>query len=119
MEGLREALEQFRGDATLSKRLEETLAPLQAYDRRHGSDLVNTLLTYVAQESIAATADTLFLHRNSVTYRLQRIEEITGLPLRQPEVRRLLLVALTLVKGAPVLPQEHTRGEDIAGQRQE
>ena len=119
IEELRRALEQFPGDATISHRLQEVLAPLREYDGRHGSDLVNTMLTYVTREGIAATADALFLHRNSVVYRLQRIEKLTGLPLRQSEVRQLLLVALTLDDPYRLRPQEHALGAEYASQRQE
>ena len=44
-----------------------------------GASLTHTLLTYVDHNgNIQQTIDTLFVHRNSLNYRFQRIHEITG-----------------------------------------
>ncbi len=44
----------------------------------HGSDLLETLEVYLAEGSIEATARRLFIHANTVRYRLGRIEDVTG-----------------------------------------
>lgn len=75
------------------------LAPLQRHDEGHGSDLVHTLKAYVRHGAhMSATAEALFLHRNSVLYRLQRIEDISGLEVRHPEVRGTLYIAWALTE---------------------
>lgn len=44
-----------------------------------GANLAQTLFTYVFHNgNIQKTIDTLFIHRNSLNYRFQRIHEITG-----------------------------------------
>lgn len=57
----------------LDQRIERTLAPLDS------TQLRDTLVTYLAAEqSIARTAEALFLHPNTVRYRLTRVEESLG-----------------------------------------
>jgi purine catabolism regulator len=69
--------------------------PLVDYDQRRGSDLTNTLSVYFDTGANATeTADRLFLHRNSLLYRLERIQELTGLDLKEPEARFALQLGL-------------------------
>lgn len=69
--------------------------PLEAYDREHGSDLVRTLRAFfVANANASETADRLYLHRNSMTYRLSRIQELTGLDLKDYRARLALQLGL-------------------------
>ena len=55
------------------------ISPLREHDRTRRSDLVRTLKTYFAAGTNASeAADRLFLHRNSMLYRLERIQALTG-----------------------------------------
>ncbi|WP_123029287.1 PucR family transcriptional regulator [Mycolicibacterium stellerae] len=59
--------------------VDRTLGPLIAYDARHSSDMVATLDTFLrCERSWLRTAKELGLHRQTVVYRIQRVEEITG-----------------------------------------
>lgn len=77
------------------------VVPLLDYDHKRGSDLIRTLSVYFDTGTNASeTADRLFLHRNSLLYRLERIQELTGLDLKEPEARLALqLGLLTIRKG--------------------
>ncbi|MFI7442332.1 helix-turn-helix domain-containing protein [Nonomuraea indica] len=56
-----------------------TLEPLLDYDRRHQSDLVRTLATYLdCAGSWNTCAALLHVHVNTVRYRIRRVEELTG-----------------------------------------
>lgn len=69
--------------------------PLAEYDGERRSDLVRTLATYLAVGANASeAADRLFLHRNSLLYRLQRIGDLTGLDLKDPQARLVLQLGL-------------------------
>ena len=69
--------------------------PLLAYDRERRSDLVRTLKVYFAVGANASeAADRLFLHRNSMLYRLARVEKLTGLDLKNPRARLALQLGL-------------------------
>lgn len=93
----REAVDQ--GEASVR----ELLAPLDVLDRqREGAELIRTLQVYLldAGSNIAKTAQLLFLHKNSVKYRVRQINSRLGYPAEKlPEafslytacaVRRLL-----------------------------
>lgn len=55
------------------------LAPLLAYDERVDGDLVKTLRTYLqANAQPGLTASQLHIHRNTLRYRLARIEKLLG-----------------------------------------
>jgi purine catabolism regulator len=75
----------------------EALGRLEAYDRQHGADLLPTLEAYFAAgASPKETAARLHLHRNTVLYRLQRIAEISGHRLDDPQTCLSLQLALRL-----------------------
>ncbi|MGW0999668.1 PucR family transcriptional regulator [Streptomyces sp. NPDC002520] len=55
------------------------LGPVIEYERVHGTPLLATLDAYLAhQRSWQKTADALRVHRQTVLYRIRKIEEITG-----------------------------------------
>jgi sugar diacid utilization regulator len=63
------------------------IGTLLAYDQQRGADLVRTLSHYLDRGgSYEATASALIVHRNTLKYRLQRIRQITGLDLSDPDV---------------------------------
>lgn len=78
-----------------AERLREPLARLSR--ERSGSQLRRTLDAWFANgESATATAAALHIHRNTLDYRLRRIEELTGLDLGRSEDRLLLYVSALL-----------------------
>lgn len=72
----------------------EWIGPLIAYDERHGSELVKSLTTYL-KESCAteAAAAALFIHRNTLRYRLSKVSQITGRDLGDADQRFQLELA--------------------------
>ncbi len=59
--------------------VDRVLGDLLAYDTEHGTTLVETLDTFLRlDKSWQLTADEVGVHRQTVAYRLRRIEEITG-----------------------------------------
>jgi DNA-binding PucR family transcriptional regulator len=73
----------------------QLVRPLADHDRERRSDLVRTLKTYFAAGANASeAADRLFLHRNSMIYRLERIQKLTGLDLKDPRARLALQLGL-------------------------
>lgn len=60
----------------------EKLRPIENYDSANGTDLVETCWAYYLNGfSVSATADDMFIHRNSLQYRLKKIEELMNFPL--------------------------------------
>ena len=65
--------------AEIGSYYEEYLGPLLAYDRENGTELVHTLEVYFENnQNIRKTGEALFVHKNSVIYRLKKIEDILG-----------------------------------------
>lgn len=60
------------------------LDPLLSYDEKHNSSLVSTLEVFLAcSGSWAKCAAELHLHVNTLRYRIERIEQLTGRDMRQ------------------------------------
>lgn len=74
---------------------DQVLGPLLAYERADKSNLVDTLRTYLARNgNVAQAAKDLFIHRNTLMYRLERIQQVAGLELDDAETRLRLQLAL-------------------------
>lgn len=57
-----------------------------------------TLSAYLERGGVGEAATALGVHRNTATYRLRRIEALTGWDLADPDLRMSLLLALRLVQ---------------------
>ncbi|OYN96207.1 polyketide synthase regulator [Enemella evansiae] len=92
--GLEQLLLARTDDDTFMPAAESLLEPL----RGDGDVLLSTLAAYLDQESsIAATAEALGVHRNTVTSRVQRIQGTLGVDLHDPGVRLALHLACRAV----------------------
>ena len=77
--------------------LHPAIAKLSAYDRVNQSNLLSTLKTYLENDRNAQRcANLLYLHRNSLQYRVRRIQEIADIDLDNPEVRAYLRLSFML-----------------------
>ena len=57
--------------------LELTLGRLIKYDEEHQSDLVHILDTYLSEDcNLMRTAELLYAHRNTMKYKIAKIQEI-------------------------------------------
>jgi hypothetical protein len=71
------------------------LGPVEEYDARHGSELLRTLDIFLETcGSWQRTADELYVHVNTLRYRMQRIEELTGRRMSSMRDRTDLYLAL-------------------------
>jgi len=70
------------------------LGPLIEHDSARKGALVATLRAYLETGEQQQAAHRLRVHPNTLRYRLDRIREITGLDLEDPETRLNLSVAL-------------------------
>ena len=73
---------------------------LNEYDNTHHTQYCLTLFTYLVNERNAVkTAQTLYLHRNTLKYRIEKIEELMPLDLDSPGIRfRTLSSLYTIIK---------------------
>jgi purine catabolism regulator len=72
------------------------LGRLAEHDRTRSGQLVETLRAYLESGEQQAAAKRLAVHPNTLRYRLDRIREISGLELDDPETRLNLSVALRI-----------------------
>lgn len=74
---------------------DEALGSLLSYDKTHNSNLIQTLEAFFAANcSPKEAASILDVHRNTVLYRLDRIGDISGMDLDDPDTRLRLHLAL-------------------------
>ena len=74
-----------------------TLGALIEYDHRQHADLIKTLEAFFAcHGNLSQTAEMLIVHRNTLLYRMNRINEIAQIDLNRPETRLALHLALTI-----------------------
>ena len=87
-----------QADEGVRDRHADALRRLVEYDRRRQAELCRTLEEYLARRgNISATAQALYVHPNTLRQRLRRIEEITGLDVREGEWL-MIEIALKLLR---------------------
>jgi purine catabolism regulator len=90
----------LEGDPELEAFCREALGPLLDYTG--GGDLLETLEAFCERlGNLSQTAEKLFIHRNSLLYRLERVAQITGMDLDNPDTRLAVHLALKVRKMLP------------------
>ena len=75
----------------------DAIGPLIDYDKENDTDLASTLRTFLEQnQNSTKTAKILFIHYNTLRYRLERINAILGDVLENPQHRLEIELALQL-----------------------
>ena len=86
-----------------------TISPLVAYDSQHDTELVGTLLAFLAHHgSTTETAEAMGLHRHTVGYRLSRVHEVSGLSPYESDGRERLSLGL---KADQILAADERRAQ--------
>ncbi|MGB1253855.1 MAG: PucR family transcriptional regulator, partial [Candidatus Promineifilaceae bacterium] len=76
---------------------DQVIGPLVEYDRDHRSNLVQTIEEFFNHHgNVSKTAEALFIHRNTLLYRLDRIQDLTEHNLDMSDMRLALHIALKL-----------------------
>ncbi len=70
---------------------------LAEYDAQHGGELLETIDVYLAcGRNVSRTSRELFIHRNTLLFRLERIRDLLGMDLEDPDNLLLIEIALRL-----------------------
>jgi DNA-binding PucR family transcriptional regulator len=78
----------------LHQSVQRWLGPLIQYDEARNAELVRSLSEYLERGgSLDQAAETLFIHRSTLKYRLGRIASLTGVDLADPDARFNLQLA--------------------------
>ncbi len=79
--------------------LSPAITCLQEYDQKHSSYFLETLKCYIT--SLCSTQETiqkLHIHRNSLLYRINKIEELTGISLDDYHTRLHLMISFYMIE---------------------
>ena len=91
----------------------ETLEPVVHYDSRYGTELVQTLITYLGNDaSTVKTAGDLFAHRHTIRYRLDRVSELTGLDVDRSADRERLTLGIKAMQLLGRVPEKPSSFSD-------
>ena len=78
--------------------VDDSLLTILRYDKKHDTQYFNTLRSYLINErNIPKTAGALIIHRTTLTYRLQKIQELFHLNLDDAYQRLYLLLSFFLL----------------------
>lgn len=72
---------------------------LEVYDSENSTELVETLYCFLRMErNYGHTAKKMFVHRNTIQYRIEKIKELTELDLEDVQIRMHVLLSLWIKK---------------------
>ncbi|MBR6951612.1 MAG: helix-turn-helix domain-containing protein [Oscillospiraceae bacterium] len=71
---------------------------LRAFDREKGTDYYNTLRCYLqCERSIPRASEKLIIHRSTLEYRMEKIQDLIHLDLEDRDIRLYLLLSFRLI----------------------
>lgn len=74
------------------------LNTLVEYDKNNNTEFVQTLYTYyLSGMNISKSAKSFFIHRNTMDYRISKINEILGMDIRDPDIILALYLSLKIM----------------------
>lgn len=77
--GFYRMLMSYENTAPMQQFANEVLSPIIQYEKKAHTQLMETMWAYFECDcNLQRTADKLFSHKNTVKYRLQRVEQLTG-----------------------------------------
>jgi hypothetical protein len=98
--------DQLEDMVNISQLFHPAVITLANYDRKKNAQLLLTLYVYLSNErSLSLSADKLFVHRNTLLYRLHRINELVDVDLTNEEVRAHIMLSYRMMKNADIPPQ--------------
>lgn len=88
----------FIGNNSISTdKLLNNIKPIIEYDKNNRLDLLKTLKIYFQNNcSLTETASSLFIHKNTLIYRLKKVEELTGYNFKNFQDRVVLYISIIL-----------------------
>ena len=96
--GMERILYSVEDEALLLEMGKNKLEPLMEYDKKHNADFLQTLTCYLKNNgSVKAVADELFIHKNTIVYRMGKIKELLGCDLEDGQERMAYYLACLIV----------------------
>jgi DNA-binding PucR family transcriptional regulator len=100
------------GDTTeLDHFVQRWLGPVIEYDKTHHSELVRSLAEYLERGgALDQAAESLFIHRSTLKYRLGRVADLAGVDLSDPDTRFNLQLATRTLATVGALATSSSEG---------
>jgi len=90
-------LSELKNSEPLGRYFNNTIGRIEAYDRQNNTELLNTLEQYFkCGQNVRETSEVMYLHRNSITYRIKKIEEISERKLNSQDDNFQMQLAILL-----------------------
>ena len=97
--GIYRLLYSVEDKALLNELSGDILRPLTEYDARHHADYVDTLECFLKNGgSIKAVSEEMYIHRNTILYRMANIKNLLDCPLESSEDRMRFMIACMIRK---------------------
>ena len=91
--------DQLADMVSISQLIHPAVITLADHDRQKNAQLLPTLYVYLSNErSLSLAADKLFVHRNTLLYRLHRMNELVNIDLDNEEVRTHIILSYRMIK---------------------
>ena len=85
----------LKDSSVLARIHKKYLAPLIKYDRAKHSDYTKFISAYLKYDGhIKIISEKMYVHRNTVHYKIKKIEDLTGCDLSKLETKTYFLLAL-------------------------
>lgn len=94
--GLYRLLYALRGTPESQAFVDDILGPLLRHERRIAAELFSTLEIVLSGRTLGEAANALQVHYNTVRYRLERVRDLCGLDIENPEHRLRLQLAIKM-----------------------
>ena len=95
-------LKHFSETGDITRYIHPAVLCIARYDEECRTKLLETVREYIQNScSIKKTAEALYLHRNSVIYRLHKAEEVSGLDLNDPDTQFALRMSFCILQVSP------------------
>ena len=89
----------FDNNQLLGATYPDKLKKVLAYDKAHDSTLIPTLEKYLENKgSLALAAEAMHIHKNTVTYRLNKVKSLVDVDINKPKNIPILLLEIKAIK---------------------
>jgi hypothetical protein len=97
--GVYKLLADIKEASIYPKFVQDTLGNLLDYDREHRTDYVDILKTFFENEcNMLATSKALYCHKNTLTYKMNKIRDILGYDVMTNENRTRIMLAFYIIQ---------------------
>ncbi|MCG8485640.1 MAG: PucR family transcriptional regulator ligand-binding domain-containing protein [Clostridia bacterium] len=89
----------YAEDERFRKFAKDILTPIIQYDKKHGTELLETIGIFIKNEAdIAKTADEIHQHNNTIRYRISKIKKILDMESADSSFYEQISIALKVIK---------------------